>query len=69
MGYYHVNFSDNLPDLLGVDSEQGVELFYNIEVAPGINITPDIQVIMDPGGGFRDRDVAIVYGIRMQMSL
>ena len=68
LGYYHVNLSDDLPDILNVHSEQGVELFYNIEVTPWFHLTPDVQVIVNPGGGFQDRDVAVVYGIRGQMS-
>jgi porin len=69
IGYYLLNLSDDLPGLLGVNAEQGVEAFYNIEVTPWLHITPDLQVIIDPGGGYQDRDVAIVYGIRAQMSL
>jgi porin len=67
-GYYLANFSDNIRDVLGVHSEQGVELFYNIEITPWLRVTPDLQVIVNPGGGFQDRDVAIVYGLRTQMS-
>ncbi|MBN1491494.1 MAG: carbohydrate porin [Phycisphaerae bacterium] len=64
-----LNFSDDLPGMLGMNAEQGVELFYNIEVTPWLHVTPDLQIIVDPGGGAGDRDVAIVYGLRMQMSL
>lgn len=68
VGYYFLNISDNLGSLTGIDSEQGVELFYNIEVTPWLHITPDLQFIVDPGGGLGDRDTAIVYGVRAQMS-
>ncbi|MBI1824770.1 MAG: carbohydrate porin [Planctomycetes bacterium] len=68
LGYYNVNLSDDLPAILGVHSEQGVELFYNIEVTPWFHLTPDLQFIVNPGGGFQDRDVAVVYGVRGQMS-
>lgn len=47
--------------------EQG-EVYYNIEIAPWLHIMPDLQVIVRPGGGFRDRETAIVYGLRMQVS-
>ncbi len=67
LGYYCANISDNLDPLFNMNSEQGVELFYNIEVTPWLHLTPDLQVIVDPGGGFGDRDPAIVYGLRMQM--
>jgi porin len=68
IGYYHINFNDGLPGLLGIHSEQGIEMYYNIEVTPWLHITPDLQVIVNPGGGFGDRDVAVVYGLRAQMS-
>jgi porin len=44
-----------------------VELFYNIEVTPWLHVTPDVQILID-AGGVDDRDVAVVYGLRMQMS-
>lgn len=68
LGYYFANASDKI-ELINVDSEQGVELFYNIEVTKWLYITPDIQCIIDPGVGFRDRDPAIVYGLRAQIKL
>lgn len=68
LGYYMINMSDGLSTLMGIDAEQGTELFYNIEVTPWLHISPSLQVIVDPGAGFRDRDVAIVYGLRAQMT-
>lgn len=65
-GYYYLDLSEDLPKSLGLDSEQGIELFYNRAVTPAITITPDIQDIIDPGGGTHDD--ALVAGIRMQMS-
>ncbi len=67
LGYYFVDYGGELPERLGIRSSQGVELFYNIEVTPWLHITPDLQVIINPGG-FEDRDVAVVYGLRAQMS-
>jgi len=69
IGYYLANLSDDLPTFLNTSDEQGIEVFYNIEIVPWLHVTPDLQVIVRPGGGFQDRDVAIVYGLRMQMSL
>jgi porin len=69
IGYYQVNLSDELPNILKVHSEQGIELFYNIEIRPGVRLTPDLQVIINPGGGLEDYDVAIVYGFRLEVSL
>jgi porin len=67
VGYYFFDVSDRLHPY-NLSSEQGVEVFYNIEVTPWLHITPDLQIIQNPGGGIGDRDVAIVYGIRMQTS-
>lgn len=68
LGYYMLNLTDDLPQVAKIDAEQGVELYYNIEITPWFHLTPDLQVIVDPGGGVRDRDVAIVYGIRGQIT-
>jgi len=66
VGYYHLDLSNDLPYMF--HSEQGVECYYNIEIAPWLHITPDLQVIMNPGGT-DDNDVSVVYGMRMQMNL
>jgi porin len=68
LGYFYTEWSDvPLAHALGVNNAQGVELFYNIEVAPWLHITPDLQVLIDPGG-VESRGVAIVGGVRMRMS-
>jgi len=66
VGYYFVKLSDDLSSILGVESEQGVEAFYNFEVFTWLQITPDLQVIVDPGG-VSDNDVSFVYGLRVYM--
>ena len=66
LGYYYVDMSNGLPSFLNISSEQGAELYYNIEITPWMHLTPDLQVIMDPGGN--DNDVAVVYGMRLQMT-
>lgn len=70
IGYYCLNLSNDLPPIFQANVEQGIELFYNIEVTPWLHITPDLQVIIDPGGntGPGAREPAIVYGIRAQMA-
>lgn len=67
VGYYYMDTSNEIPDILNVSSEQGVELFYNIEITKSIHFTPDFQWIIDPGAGFQNRDDAIVLGCRLQM--
>lgn len=66
VGYYFVDLSNDLPYMF--HSEQGVELFYNIEITPWLHFTPDLQVIANPGGTDKN-DCSIVYGFRVQMNL
>ena len=67
VGYYYAKLSDDLPRILNKGSEQGVEVFYNFQITPWLTITPDLQVIFDPGADSR-RDTAVVAGVRVQMS-
>lgn len=66
VGYYYLSMSDDLAAFFGLDTEQGIELFYNIEVTPWFHVTPDVQYIIDPGGGAYEDALAI--GIRTQLS-
>jgi porin len=68
IGYYYANINDDINPVFGLNSEQGVEAYYNIEITPWFHITPDLQIIVNPGGGFQNRDVAIVYGLRAQIN-
>ena len=68
LGYYYIDLSDDLPGMLNVSSEQGLELFYNFEITKSVHITPDLQWIINPGAGFETRDNAVVLGMRLQMS-
>ncbi|MBI5762834.1 MAG: carbohydrate porin [Planctomycetes bacterium] len=69
VGYYLMNMSDDLQSLLpSLQSEQGIEAYYNFEIMPWLHISPDLQVIVDPGAGFGNRDVSLVYGLRVQMT-
>jgi porin len=67
IGYYLANINDDINPAFGLQCEQGIEAYYNVEVTPWCHITPDLQVIMDPGGSSRN-DVAIVYGLRMHVN-
>lgn len=66
VGYYFVDLSNDMP--AGYHSEQGIECYYSIEVTPWLHISPDLQIIVDPGGS-NANDVSLVYGFRMQMKL
>jgi carbohydrate-selective porin OprB len=50
-----------------VSVEQGVELSYKMAIRPWRHITPDLQFLTHPGSG--DRGVALVYGLRTEVSL
>jgi porin len=48
-GAFWIGFSDDgLPAAINIDNSSGFEAFYSFEVVPGLNITPDIQVIDSP---------------------
>ena len=66
VGYYYVDLSNDLPPAFF--SEQGVECFYNIQIAPWLHISPDLQIIMNPGGTSQ-HETSLVYGFRMQIDL
>jgi porin len=63
IGAYWSDFSDDgLLAAIDINDSYGYELFYNFEVIPGLNITPDIQFIESPLP--RVEDTTIVAGIR-----
>ena len=65
IGYFHTGISDDLHDLLtpvfDLHDIDGVELYYNMAVMKGFQLTSDLQVI-DPAE--RRDDTAIVVGLR-----
>lgn len=67
LGWYYFNLSNDLPSVF--NHETGFELYYSIEIAPWLHISPDLQVICDPGGNSLGDELAIVYGLRMHMNL
>ena len=46
-----------------VRHETGFELYYSIEVLPWLQVTPDVQFIVNPGAR-RSVDNALVLGLR-----
>ena len=50
----------------GTNQETVFELFYKMEITPGISIQPDLQYIVTPSGIHRD---AIAVGVRFQVAL
>ena len=53
IGYYYMKIANDLRDTIpplprqrvGLEHEQGVELFYNIAVTPWLHVTPDLQFV------------------------
>jgi porin len=68
IGYYYMKLSDHLPRLLrnrlGLDHQQGGELYYNFQVTPWLHLTPDLQIV---GQARKDLDTAVVLGFRMKV--
>ena len=64
VGYYHLNLSNRLP--APFHSEQGVECYYNVEIAPWLHLTPDMRMIVNPDGTV-ENDVSLVCGGRLHM--
>jgi porin len=68
VGYYFAGVSNMLINSLEpvspVGDEEGVELFYNVEVAKWFRVTPDLQ-ILNPTR--QDAETAVVAGLRAQL--
>jgi porin len=74
IGVYHIEPSDGFPlPALGVDEETGFEVFYNAELARGINLTADLQYVDSAfGNGPLVREVpddAWIGGLRLRIVL
>lgn len=63
--YFYLGVSEPLKDLapllLSLRDEHGVEMYYNVEITPWCQITPDLQLITP----FRNRaDTSLLFGLR-----
>ena len=71
VGWYYVGVSNEfgpLPQaIFGPRDGTGVEAYYNFQVTPWMNITPDVQYI-HPGAG-AIADDAYVYGLRVSVKI
>ena len=47
--------------------ETGVELFYKAQVSPALQVTPDIQLVLDPTNS--NHSVEAIFGLRLRMGL
>jgi porin len=66
VGFAYGVFSDMASSTYYEDYESAVELYYNIQISPWLNVTPDVQYIANPGGAKGVSD-AIIFGVRTQM--
>jgi porin len=71
IGWYYVGISDEfgpLPQaIFGPRDGTGLEVFYNFQVTPWLNITPDLQFVQ-PEAGAIAKD-AFIYGLRANIRL
>ena len=52
--------------MVGIKSEeQGIEIYYEAEIAPWLHVTPDLQIV-DPG--LSASDTAVIFGLRVNMN-
>ena len=65
LGVFHVSLSGRAQSLEGRYSETAVELFHKFQLTPAIGVKPDLQYIVNPGGGGRD---AVAVGVRVEIS-
>lgn len=82
IGYYYLKIANDLRNTIpalprarvGLDHEQGVEMFYNIAVTPWLHVTPDLQFVdsarnktpLVPAGG-KSIGTAVVAGLRVKV--
>ena len=60
-------FRKHRPTETDANDGTGVEMFYNFQVTPWLNVTPDVQYILP--GNRAIADDAFVYGLRVNMTL
>lgn len=68
LGLSHVGLSDESGAGFTADSETAFELFWALDLAPGLRVKPDLQYIADPGGDQALAD-AWIFTLRMTASL
>lgn len=65
IGFYDLGLSPMARDVVpGLRDEYGVELFYNLRIAPACHLRPDLQVIHP---GLAPVDTALLLGVRLKL--
>ena len=67
LGFAHGSFSDSADTTYTNDYESVVELYYNAQVTPWMNVSPSIQYVSNPGGT-EPVDDAVVLGLRTRIA-
>lgn len=67
VGWAQMNFSDLASSTYTASNESVVEVYYNAPVSPGLNVTPSLQYITNPGGDSSAKDT-LVGSLRAQMA-
>ena len=73
LGWYFLDTSNQFgaipQQLFGPRDGNALELFYNFQVTPWLNVTPDVQYIHPGASRLTGGDDAFVYGLRVNMKL
>jgi len=67
VGFAQGFFADTAASAYPEDYESALEVYYNAQVTPWLNISPSLQYVANPGGVKAVSD-AVVLGVRAQMS-
>ena len=65
LGYANGIFSNNASATYTDDNEDVLEVYYNAQVTPWLNVSPMVQYVADPGGNDTAKD-ATIFGLRTQ---
>jgi porin len=65
VGYAQGIFSNNASSTFTEDNEDVLEVYYNAQVTPWLNLSPMVQYVADPGGTDTAKD-AVVFALRAQ---
>jgi porin len=65
VGYANGIFSNNASTTYTDDNEDVLEVYYNAQVTPWLNLSPMVQYVADPGGNDTAKDATVV-GLRAQ---
>lgn len=68
LGVSHVQLSDAAGAGFTAEAETALEAYWEVELAPGLRLAPDLQCVLDPGGDAA-RDDAWLATLRLSASL